>query len=289
MGYSKSSPIAASLRVVLLLFAFAMVAPWSGIQADAQAQSRLNKAIEAIEAGRPAIANDSWRWIGMEHGPFSPSLLQTMLDEMDADRDDQGRLRLTPIVRIPMDGDEDFKWAIKQVLDLGVFGVVVPHVDTKEEAMRLVQAMRYPQIIDSKYPDPAGERGWGPGGASRIWQQDANGYHAKADVWPLNPDGELFAVAIIESVEAIENIHEILEAPISAIFMVPGDTSLSMGLGPFGTIETHPQVEEAYQQVLAACKAQDKVICGCASSVTLQQKRLDEGWEFFLPLGPYPD
>ena len=97
------------------------------------------------------------------------------------------------------------------------------------------------------------------------------------------------AIAIVESVEAIENIHEILEAPISAILMVPGDTSLSMGLGPFGTIETHPQVEEAYQQVLAACKAQDKVICGCASDVSLQQKRLDEGWQFFLPLGASPD
>ena len=131
------------------------------MQADAQAQPRLNKAIEAIEAGQPAIAGDTWRWIGMEHAPFSPTRLLAMLDEMDADRDDQGRFSLTPIVRIPQDGDEDFKWAIKQVLDLGVFGVVVPHVDTKEEAVRIVRAMRYPQTTDSEYPEPEGVRGWG--------------------------------------------------------------------------------------------------------------------------------
>ena len=45
-------------------------------------------------------------------------------------------------MRIPQDGDEDFRWAVKQVLDLGAFGVILPHVDTREEAVRLVRAMR---------------------------------------------------------------------------------------------------------------------------------------------------
>ena len=58
--------------------------------------------------------------------------------------------------------------------------------------------------------------------------------------------------------EAIENIDAILEAPLSAILMVPGDTSLSMGLGPFGTVETHPEVDDMYARVLEACQAQDK-------------------------------
>ena len=273
-----------------LILALVALGFWPGTQAEAQAQTRLNKIIEAVEAGRPAIANQDWRWIDMEHAPFSVARLASILDEMDADRDADGRLKLTPIIRIPQDGDEDFKWAIKQVLDMGVFGVVVPHVDTKEEAVRIVQAMRYPQTKESAYQEPEGLRGFGPGRASRLW---AGGsvpeYHAKADVWPLNPDGELFAVVIIESVEAIENIDAILEAPISAIMMVPGDTSLSMGLGPFGTVETHPEVDAMYARVLEACQAQDKVICGCASASNLQQRRLDEGWQFFLPLGPAPD
>ncbi len=276
--------------VVALILAFLTLGLWPATQAQAQAQTRLNKIIEALEAGQPAIANEVWRWVDMEHAPFSVERLAAILDEMDGNRDADGRLSLTPIVRIPLDGDEDFKWAVKQVLDMGIFGIVLPHVDTKEDAERFVRTMRYPQTRDSAYPEPEGLRGWGPGRASRLWTGgNAAEYHAKADVWPLNPEGELFAVVIIESVKAIENIEAILEAPISAIMMVPGDTSLSMGLGPFGTVETHPEVDAMYARVLEACKAQDKVICGSASASNLQQRRLDEGWQFFLPLGSAPD
>ena len=294
MRYLTFLPMVASSRVVLvagLMLVFVSLGLWPGTQAYAQAQTRLNKIVEAIEAGRPAIANREWRWIGMEHAPFSPERLASILSEMDGDRDEDGRLRLTPIVRIPQDGDEDFKWAVKQVLDQGIFGVVLPHVDTKDEAVRFVKAMRYPQTKDSAYPEPEGERGWGPGGLlQRLWgTANPSEYHAKADVWPLNSNGELFAVVIIESVEAIENIHEILEAPISAIRMVPGDTSLSMGLGPFVDVESHPEVDAMYAKVLEACQAQDKVICGSASDWSLQQRRIDEGWQFFLPLGAAPD
>lgn len=285
---SRLAPCLRGVTAIGALLAVASFCLWS--VAAAQEQPRLNKIIEAIEAGRPAIANQEWRWIDMEHAPYSASRLAATLAEMDGDRDAEGRFRLTPLIRIPQEGDEDFKWAVKQVLDIGVFGIVMPHVDTKEEAVRFVSAMRYPQTRDTMYPDPAGERGWGPNRAAELWGvPNVTEYHRKADVWPLNPEGELFAVAIIESVEAIENIEAILEAPLSAIMMVPGDTSISMGLGPFIDIDTHPQVEAMYQKVLAACKAQDRVICGCASAAGLQQQRLDEGWQFFLPLGPAPD
>ena len=133
----------------------------------AQESPRLNKIIEAIEAGRPAIATQDWRFIDMEHSPFSGERIQRVLTEMGEERDADGRLSLTPMIRIPQEGDEDFKWAIKQVLDLGGFGVIVPHVDAKEEAVRMVQAMRYPPTRDSAHPEPRGERGWGPGGAVR--------------------------------------------------------------------------------------------------------------------------
>ena len=66
------------------------------------------------------------------------------------------------MVRIPQEGDEDFKWAVKQVLDLGGLGVIVPHVDTGDEAVRLVQAARYPPARDGRAARPrASERGWG--------------------------------------------------------------------------------------------------------------------------------
>ena len=250
----------------------------------AQEPTRLNKVIEALEAGRPAIANQEWRFVDMEHSPFSGERVQSVLAEMNEDRDPDGRMRLTPLVRIPQEGDEDFKWAIKQVLDLGGFGIILPHVDTKDEAVRFVRAMRYPPRRGSAQPDPRGERGWGPGGATRLWGMTSAEYAGKADVWPLNPDGELFAVAMIESQEAVDNIHEILEAPVSAILVVPGDMAMDLGLGPNPSGQNHPEVDAAFQTVLEACQAQDRVICGCGDGRARTQQRLDEGWRFVLPL-----
>ena len=253
--------------------------------AYAQEPTRLNKVIEALEAGRPAIATEEWRFVDMEHSPFSGERVQSVLAEMDQDRDADGRLSLTPLVRIPQEGDEDFKWAVKQVLDLGGFGIILPHVDEKEEAVRLVQAMRYPPLRDSAQPEPRGERGWGPGGAMRLWGMDGAEYNRKADVWPLNPEGELFAVAMIESQQAVDNIQEILEAPVSAILVVPGDMAIDLGLGPNPADRNHPEVDAAYQTVLEACQAQDRVFCGCGDARSRLQQRLDEGWQFVLPLG----
>ena len=189
------------------------------------------------------------------------------------------------MVRIPQEGDEDFKWAVKQVLDLGGLGVIVPHVDTGEEAVRLVQAARYPPARDDAQPEPRGERGWGPGRAVRLWGLNTAEYHARADVWPLDPDGELFVVAMVESAEAVGNIEDILAAPISAIMVVPGDMSIDLGLGPAPGPENHPEVDAMYEKVLAACKAQDRVICGCGDGAARLQQRIDEGWQFILPLG----
>ena len=250
-----------------------------------QSGMRMNAVIEALEEGRPAIANQEWRFIDMEHAPFSAERLASILAEMATDRDASGRLKLTPLVRIPQDGDEDFKWAVKQVLDVGAFGIILPHVDTKDEAMRLVRAMRYPPARDAEQPEPRGERGWGPARAVRFWGvATAREYLGRADVWPLNPDGELFAVAMIESAEGVNNIRAILQAPVSAILVVPGDLSLDLGLGPRGE-QNFPEVDAAYQTVLQACLTQTAVVCGCADSSSRMQMRFDEGWRFFLPLG----
>ena len=245
----------------------------------------LNKVIEAMEDGRAAVAGREWRFIDMEHAPFSGDRLASILAEMDADRDADGRLKLAPLVRIPQDGDEDFRWAVKQVLDAGAFGVILPHVDTGDEAIRFVRAMRYPPMRDAAAPEPRGERGWGPGRAIRLWRSaDAREYHAKADVWPLNPDGELFAVAIIESAEAVRNIGDILRAPLSAIMVVPGDMSIDFGLGPRGA-RNHPEVDAAYRTVLDACGPRPPSSAGAATRAAGCRSGSTKDGGFFLPLG----
>ena len=280
-----ASPLRARLIAGSTLAALALAAGVAVSDAQAQERTRINKVIEAIEQGRPAIANQDWRFVDMEHSPFSAGGIVDAFAEADQDRDEQGRMRLTPMVRIPQEGDEDFKWAVKQVLDLGGLGVIVPHVDTGDEAVRLVQAARYPPARDDAQPEPRGERGWGPGRATRLWGVDTAEYHARADVWPLDPDGELFVVAMVESAEAVENIQDILAAPVSAIMVVPGDMSIDLGLGPAPGPENHPEVDAMFQRVLEACQAQDRVICGCGDGAVRLQQRIDEGWQFILPLG----
>ena len=275
-------PIAFTVALALGLVALGLT---PGTRAgQAQETTRLNKVIEALEVGEPAVANQHWRFVDMEHSPFSGALVQEVLAEMDQERDADGRLSLAPLVRIPQDGDEDFKWAIKQALDLGAMGIILPHVDRAEEAVRFIRAMRYPPFRDTPYPAPRGERGWGPGGATRLWGLNSAEYARRADVWPLNPEGELFAVAMIESREAVDNIHEILQTPVSAIMVIPGDMAMDLGLGPNPSGRNHPEVDEMYRRVLEACQAQTRVICGAGDGRARTQQRLDEGWKFFLPL-----
>ena len=205
---------------------------------------------------------------------------------MDQDRDATGRMTLTPMVRIPMDGDEDFKWAIKQVLDLGGFGVIVPHVDTAEEADRLVRAVRYPPARDAAQPEPRGERGWGPGGAIRRWQvADAGEYYAKA--------GHLAAQSGRRAVRGRDD--RVRRGGVEPRSHPPdggqrhhggaGRHEHRPGLGPAPGPENHPEVEEVFTQVRETCQAQDRVICGIGDGAARLQQRIDEGWGFILPLG----
>src|SRR5690606_11645477 len=68
---------------------------------------------------------------------------------------------VVPIVRVPSAGREQLLFVIKQVLDLGVFGLLVPHVDTAEDALAAVKASRFPQLRTAPDREPAGARGIG--------------------------------------------------------------------------------------------------------------------------------
>ena len=279
-----TTPVRSVVLGLALALGLAVLGQAPGSLGHAQQPTRINRVIEALENGEAAVANTHWRFVDMEHSPFSGALVREVLAEMNEDRNEQGQMRLAPLVRIPQEGDEDFKWAIKQALDLGAMGIILPHVDRAEEAVRFVRAMRYPPFRDTAYPSPRGERGWGPGGATRLWGLDSAEYARRADVWPLNPEGELFAVAMIESLQAVNNIHEILETPVSAIMVIPGDMAMDLGLGPNPRERNHPEVDAMFDRVLEACQAQTRVICGAGDGRARTEQRLAEGWKFFLPL-----
>ena len=102
------------------------------------------------------------------------------------------------MVRIPVNGVEMAQWQAKQALDIGCYGIVFPHISTVEEAANAVGACRYPRMKNAPLYEPAGIRGDGPTAAARYWGLGQQEYYQKADVWPLNPQGEIFCILQIE-------------------------------------------------------------------------------------------
>ena len=265
------------------------------IASTVQAQ-RLNKLIELIENDQPAFGVLSFDYslnnarsmatsgldfvfIDMEHAPFDVERLREFLLGMTNKRSilEKGSLQpdVVPFVRIPAAGGaEELIAQAKQVLDIGVFGIFFPAVHTREQAELAVKATRYPQYNNAPDYEPAGLRGRNPSNA--VWYWGINDYHAKADVWPLDPEGELLAMMFIESAEGAENIDEIITVPgLGAIFIGPSDLSTSMGYAS----PAAPQVEEAIQRVLRACLDND-VPCAITTGPSSVQQRIEEGFSF---------
>ena len=135
------------------------------------------------------------------------------------------------MVRIPPNGGELNQFIAKQVLDIGVYGIVWPHVSTVEEARNAVQACRYPRPRAAAYYEPAGQRGDAPRTAARYWGISQPDYYKRADTWPLNPEGEVLVVVMCEEVRAIKNLPKMLkEVPgIGVVLIGEGDLSQDMG------------------------------------------------------------
>lgn len=248
-------------------------------QAGAKPRVRLNQIIEQLEQGKPAFMTEHWQLLEMEHGAYQIDQVMKILSDLRPEG--ASRPRLTPVIRIPLEGDEVIKSLVKQVLDQGVMGIIVPNVKTTEQAMKIVEAMRYPPQRDAKYPQPVGIRGWGPTRAATYWRLDNNEYARRADLWPLNPDGELLAIAMIESREAIKNIEAILSVPgLSGVLVGPADLSLSLGVGNPGGNPTAPEVEAVTAIVAKACVARKTAACGTFESPN-PPARIAQGFKFF--------
>ena len=265
---------------------------------------RLNGAIRALESGKPAFAPFTSAEISnaltfstarcdgvvfeMEHNPYDVKALRDCLQYMLNRRQiaTSGSLApaVTPFVRIPPNGGETSQWIAKQVLDLGVYGVVWPHVSTVEEARNAVASCRYPRPREAALYEPAGQRGDGPTSAARYWGLTAQEYYQRADVWPLNPQGEILVVIMCEEKRAITNLPRMLEQVPGIGVVLIGEGDLSQDLG-YPRQYDHPTVASAIKDVLAICK-QYNVVCGHphvdAKNV---ESLLSQGYRWLMP-GP---
>lgn len=281
---------------VLTAFLLAALPASLGAQATSPSTVRLNRTVELLERGQAtfgifshdrslenarALARSGLDFvlIDMEHGPLDIERLRIFLLGMTDRRriQEKGNLQpdVTPIVRIPVNGGDLSTHVAKQVLDVGAMGVMFPHINTAEEALRAVQSVRYPQPRGVPDHAPEGIRGSGAGNAAWLW--GIPDYTDRADVWPLDPRGELMAVLQIETEEGVRNVDAILAVPgISAIFIGPADLRLSLGgSGPEG----QAALEEAIQTVLRAARARNIPIGITTGAGTIEQ-RLREGFNF---------
>ena len=264
--------------------------------------TRYNKAIQLLEEGKPVFGTGLiWNgnfdemmyfadsdydmvMIEMEHEGMSFNNLRASLQFLLNRKRiaDGGGLQAdpTPVVRIPPNTRETNQWIIKQTLDTGVYGLILPHLDTVEGAMAAVQAARYPQVPGVGDFEPHGERGWWQRIAPRYWGLSAAEYYDAADVWPLDPDGNLLLMGIVEEPTGVRNLPDILRQVkgIGAIWAGPGDMSVAMGhRGNAG----HPEVQETLLRILDICKDAG-VPCATGCTAAEVPMRLEQGFSIII-------
>jgi 4-hydroxy-2-oxoheptanedioate aldolase len=262
---------------------------------------RLNGIIRAWEQGRPAFAAFSQLdrraavefstspydaiIYEMEHNPWDIVSLRDSMQYLLSRKQilDAGSLApaVTPICRIPPNGNEMDQAYAKQALDCGVYGVVWPHITTVEEARNAVSACRYPRPESAPNYEPAGIRGDAPTAASRYWGLDPQAYYKKADVWPLNPDGEILVFLMIESVKGMNNLDEILSNVPGIGCVLIGEGDLSQNLG-FPRQYEHPVVLEAMAKIVATCQKHGVPVGHPHVTAKNVERVLEEGFQFLM-------
>lgn len=161
---------------------------------------------------------------------------------------------------------------ISRQLNAGVSSIAFVEVDNAQELRQGIAAMRFKSNGGTR-PDEVGN-------APKYWGLSEAEYRRKADVWPLNPEGELVVWAIVETKEGLANVREIAQVKGLSV-LVPGAGTLG---GVFST--TNPEGrrvrddvawEAAIQQVLAACK-EFKLPCGYPVSEADIETRMQQGF-----------
>ena len=166
---------------------------------------------------------------------------------------------------------------IGKQLNQGVSGVMLVSVESAEEARQGIAAMRF---VSKGGTRPDADLGTAPA----AWGLSEAEYRRKADLWPLNPDGELINWTIVESKQGLENLEAIASVPGIGVLW-PGAGTLR---GVFTTTSPtgertfdQPGWEAAIQKVLAACKAH-RLACGFPASATDIEQRMAQGFNVFV-------
>ena len=209
--------------------------------------------VSPLAAEIVAHAGFDWAMVDLQHGEGDLAHLTSLLQAIST-------TDATPFVRVPIN---DFM-SINRALDLGAYGIVVPLVNTPEEAAAAVRAAKYP---------PMGARSSGP---IRAAVYGGDGYFQGT-----NSETSLFVM--IETVEAVRNVRAIVATEgVDGCYVGPSDMTISHGGAAIS--DTGPMlrddVEEAMKMVVAACQEAGKIAGIHVGSAEGANRRLGQGFRF---------
>ncbi len=162
--------------------------------------------------------------VDLQHGTADYASLLTLLPVIQ-------RSGAAPLVRVPWMDEGD----IMRVLDAGAMGVIVPMIESPDDAARVVSACRYP---------PEGGRSFGPIRARMAWGND----------YPERANSEVVALAMVETRRGVEALDEILAVPgLDGIYIGPADLSVSHGFAP-GFDRQEPEMLDLIFSILEKCQ-----------------------------------
>lgn len=241
---------------------------------------RINKVIELWEQGEPvyyasgaggyeegkALARTWADFImyDMEHAPFDVARLREFMRGLvDGGPTPSGHRTPAVVVTLPAAGTDEAtaranQWMVQQVLAAGVHGVHLVRARSPAAVRAFVQAARYPIHHQAEDVLGTGLRGFGSHNfAAQIWGIEPEEYLKVADVWPLNPEGEIIIGVKIEDPAALDSAEQTVRVPgIAFAEHGPRDMGLSYGyLEGRADPPIPPEVVAAGERVLAATRA----------------------------------
>ena len=199
-----------------------------------------NRLLSSIRQGRPIVGSahmirdeavteslrgvtSDFLLVDMQHVAFGLESLQNVLIALNP-------TELGVLVRVPSNDHT----TIGQVLDLGATGVIVPMVNTRDDAIAAVAAAKYP---------PDGIRSWGP--------RRVASFHGDAASYARTANDNVLIIAQVETKESVDNLDAILAVPgLTGVMIGPADLAISLG---YMHDRDNQVVQDTIQAVLDRC------------------------------------
>lgn len=189
--------------------------------------------------------------IDRQHGPVGFSDMVAMLAAVT----NRGP---TPVVRV----EANTPPAISTALDAGAMAVIVPLVNSAEEAAAAVASCRYP---------PEGDRSYGP---TRVGPVEGADYFERAN-------RDVMCIPMVETTAALDDLDGILSVPgVDAVYVGPSDLSITLGHPPGSE---HPDLLDALAKIVEGCRRHG-VVPGIQATPNMAEDRLGRGFRMVTPI-----